>query len=226
MLPLVFICISLLSFICFYYGTGKHKRFLIVGSIWLILIGVVAYLHFFENTESTPPRFIIIPIGGITLSFYFYKIRQVDKINRRFLIALQVLRVPIELALYRLFFLKQIPMIMTFEGWNLDILSGLSAAIILGYEIISGKKTNPLLFRIWNIAGLALLINIVLIALLSAPLPIQQFAFDQPNVAVLRFPYIFLPAFIVPLVFLSHCIFLFSNTSVPKRKGDMDHFKL
>ncbi|HVF96549.1 MAG TPA: hypothetical protein VM871_04480, partial [Flavisolibacter sp.] len=32
------------------------------------------------------------------------------------------------------------------------------------------------------------------------------FAFDQPNIAVLYFPFIWLPSFIVPVVLLSHLV--------------------
>jgi hypothetical protein len=50
------------------------------------------------------------------------------------------------------------------------------------------------------------LFNIVLTAILSAPLPIQQLAFEQPNIAVLYFPFTFLPGFIVPIVLFSHLV--------------------
>jgi hypothetical protein len=41
-------------------------------------------------------------------------------------------------------------------------------------------------------------------AVLSTPSAFQKFAFNQPNVAILHFPYTLLPAFIVPLVLFSH----------------------
>ena len=41
--------------------------------------------------------------------------------------------------------------------------------------------------------SLALLVNIVGNAILSAPFQFPQFAFDQPNHAVLYFPFIWLP---------------------------------
>jgi hypothetical protein len=59
---------------------------------------------------------------------------------------------------------------------------------------------------VWNFICLGLLFNIVVHAVLSAPLPFQQLAFDQPNVAILYFPYVWLPAFIVPVVLLSHLV--------------------
>ena len=48
--------------------------------------------------------------------------------------------------------------------------------------------------------GLGLLANIVIIAVLSFPSPIQQFGFEQPNIGLAYFPFIWLPAIIVPIV--------------------------
>jgi hypothetical protein len=77
------------------------------------------------------------------------------------------------------------------------------------------SKIHKLLY-FWNIAGVIFLSIIACIAILSAPLPLQQFAFEQPNIALLKFPYVFLPAFIVPLVFTSHFLML------KKRKNNSD----
>ena len=92
---------------------------------------------------------------------------------------------------------------MTFEGRNFDILSGISAPFI--YYIAFRKETyNKWVLLVWNIICLILLINIVSIAILSAPFAFQRFGLDQPNIAVLYFPYIWLPACMVPVVLLSH----------------------
>jgi hypothetical protein len=48
------------------------------------------------------------------------------------------------------------------------------------------------------------LLNIVINAVLSIPSPFQQFAFEQPNVAVLYFPFVWLPCCIVPIVLFAH----------------------
>ncbi|MFY7909091.1 MAG: hypothetical protein ACOVO2_06045, partial [Emticicia sp.] len=58
----------------------------------------------------------------------------------------------------------------------------------------------------WNIMCLLLLINIVFNALLASPVPFQQFAFEQPNIAILYFPYNLLPSMVVPLVLFSHLV--------------------
>lgn len=103
---------------------------------------------------------------------------------------------------------NQVPELMTFEGGNYDILSGLTAPI-LAYVVFGKQHVSPRWLLVWNILALGLVINIVVHAVLSAPLPFQQLAFDQPNVGILKLPYIWLPGFIVPVVLFSHGVAIF-----------------
>jgi hypothetical protein len=96
-----------------------------------------------------------------------------------------------------------IPELMTFEGYNFDILSGISAIVVYYLVFVRQKAGNKLLL-FWNIACLLLLVNIVGIAILAAKTPFQQLAFDQPNIGVTYFPFVILPAIIVPIVLISH----------------------
>jgi hypothetical protein len=96
---------------------------------------------------------------------------------------------------------------MTFEGGNFDILSGLSALLVAWFAFRGSKINRPLLI-VWNLFAFGLLLNIMTNAILSLESPLQQFAFDQPNRGVLYFPFIWLPAIIVPVVFVSHVISL------------------
>jgi hypothetical protein len=114
-----------------------------------------------------------------------------------------VVRVPVEITLYLLYQHHLVPASMTFEGRNFDILSGLTAPFIY---YLAARRTNfsrPVLI-IWNIAALALLLNIVATAILAFPSPLQTIAFDQPNRAITFFPYVWLPSFVVPAVLYAH----------------------
>ncbi|WP_182953813.1 hypothetical protein [Pedobacter gandavensis] len=71
---------------------------------------------------------------------------------------------------------------------------------------IKNGKISPTILLIWNLICLGLLINIVFLALFSAPSPFQKFAFEQPNIALPNFPYVWLPTFIVPLVLFGHLV--------------------
>jgi hypothetical protein len=106
-------------------------------------------------------------------------------------------------VLFWVFLHKGIPEVMTFEGRNLDIISGITAPVIYYLGFVSGRLW-PRTILSWNLICLALLVNIVTTAILSTPYPFQRFGFDQPNVAIFYFPFVWLPAVIVPIVLLSH----------------------
>lgn len=208
MLPFVFITITLLSFTLFYFGIGKDKRFLILGTLWILIIGIISFSGYFLNTQAKPPRFLLILLGAIILSVIIYKIVRKNHLNSNILLAIHTLRLLIELILYQLYIEKKVPVLMTFKGCNFDILMGISAIILLLYLLLSKNRLPKTFILTWNILGLIFLLFIVAIAILSSPLPVQKLAFDQPNIAVLHFPYVYLPAFVVPLVLLSHILTL------------------
>ena len=92
---------------------------------------------------------------------------------------------------------------MTFEGINFDILSGITAPFIayLGYH---RKVLSKTVLLIWNLICLGLLVNIAFHGILSVPSPFQRFGFEQPNIGLTYFPYVFLPGLIVPTVLFAH----------------------
>ena len=118
---------------------------------------------------------------------------------------MHIVRIPAEFVLLCLFLNKTVPGIMTFEGRNFDILSGFTAPLIWYFGYVK-KILNEKIILAWNICCTVLLLNIVITAVLSPPFNFQQLAFDQPNIAILYFPFIWLPGFIVPAVLLSHLV--------------------
>ena len=208
MLNILFIGITLVTLILFYFGTGKNKVALITGILWLTTVGAIASTGYFENMSSKPPSFLWLIMVAIVLSIFFYKKVDSTKISPVFLIAVHTIRLPVELVLYQLFLLKLVPVLMTYYGWNFDIVMGISAILILIYWFLTGKKPGKHFLMVWNIMGLIFLSIIVTIAILSSKLPVQQLAFDQPNIAIPRFPFIYLPAYIVPVVCLSHILLM------------------
>lgn len=208
MLEFGFLITTLLFLLFFYITTGRNKRVLFVSFSWLIFIGVLALTGFFQNTNTVPPRFLVVLIGNIIFILLIFKLIKPQKFNFNYVLLIHTLRIPVEIVLYQLFLGKQVPKIMTFEGYNFDILVGTSAFVLFLLSHYSKFNIPKRVLITWNVFGLLFLLNIVIIAILSAPLPIQQFSFDQPNIAVFHFPYVFLPSFIVPLVILTHIISL------------------
>ena len=190
--------------------TRKKATPIFIGlTIWLTIQAVLTFKNIYNSdTNSFPPKIMLIgilpTILTIILLFATSKGRQfIDSLPLKNLTYLNIVRIPVEIILFWLFLNKAIPELMTFEGRNFDILTGISAPII-AYFGLTKTKLNRQIILIWNFICLGLLINIVVNALFSAPSPIQKFAFDQPNIAILNFPFSWLPTFIVPIVLFGH----------------------
>lgn len=192
--------------------TRKMATPIFIGfTLWLTIQAVLAYKNIYNgDTNSFPPKIMLIGILPIILTIIFLfatsKGKQfIDSLPLQHLTYLNTVRIPVEIVLFLLFLNKAIPELMTFKGRNFDILAGLTAPFVAYYGI-SKQKLSRKIILIWNIACLGLLANIVVNALLSAPSPIQKFAFDQPNIAILNFPFSWLPTFIVPIVLFTHLV--------------------
>jgi hypothetical protein len=129
-----------------------------------------------------------------------------SNVKQEYLIIIQSFRIIMELILWRLYVQQTIPVQMTFEGLNWDILAGITA-IIMGFWVKKKMKLKSAVL-IWNIFGLVLLMNIVVIAVLSTPLPLRQFMNEPANTMVAYFPFVWLPGFVVPVAYTFHFLSL------------------
>ncbi len=207
----VFIITIFITVLLLYKASNNSKPAIIIILLWLALQAVIGLSGFYTVTNVVPPRFgllLLPPLIFIAILFLTKKGKTViDGFDVKLLTLLQVVRIPVELTLYWLFLYKEVPGIMTFEGRNFDILCGLTAPLIYYFGYIKNTLSKSVLI-VWNIACLLLLANVVTTAVLSAPLPFQRFGFDQPNVALLYFPFIWLPCFIVPAALFAHLVAL------------------
>jgi hypothetical protein len=188
----------------------KKATPILIGIIlWLIIQGGLALSGVYaSHLEVLPPalfRFGFLPVLLLFLYLFISKRGRIflDTLPLKQLAFMNVIRLPIEIGLYLVYLYGAIPKLMTFEGGNLDILSGLSAPVIV-YFMFTKRTLSPKLFLLWHFICLGLLTNIVVRALLSAPFPTQKFGFDQPNIAILYFPFVWLPTFMVMAVLFGH----------------------
>ena len=191
----------------FYYASNKNLKLFIGIIAWGTLHSALAYSGFYENMKTVPPRMMLIvfPIVIIIISSIFsQKMKKwLSSLDLKKLLYLQVVRVPVELTLFWLFMANYVPEIITFEGQNFDIIAGVTAPIMALIAFRNNKINKPLLWT-WHILSILLLLNIIITALISTPTVFQQIAFEQPNLAMFRFPFLLLPGIIVPLVLVSN----------------------
>lgn len=176
---------------------------------WIFLICILTFNGFFSNYDS-PPRIVLfscIAAIGIIALFAFRKSRAfLNEMPITTLTYLHIIRVPVEMVFWWLAISEVIPIDMTFEGSNLDIISGISAPFAAVF-MVGGKNKNRIGAIIWNVIAIGLLFNMIYLAIGYTPYFYEaSFGGEATNVAIFYFPYILLPLFVVPVVLFSHLV--------------------
>ena len=214
---ITFICTVIATFGFIYYAitvrADKNSNvptmvvtFLLV---WIFAISILTFYGFFRDFDSSPPRFLylILPPLLLILSVLIHPGGRsfLKKLPLTTLTYIHIVRVPVEIVLWWLSIEKVIPSIMTFEGMNYDILSGISAPFA-GIFLVGLRSKSKIGAFIWNLLAFVLVVNIIYRAIASTPYFFDAASFEYPNIAVFYFPYVLLPAFIVPSILFSHLV--------------------
>lgn len=184
------------------------RRFTIGLVLWVTFVLAVSSTGFFSDFTSFPPRImIVLVVPLITLILVSFRSKAVDElllaIPSRNMLRLQAFRIFVEILLWACFVQNLLPVQMTFEGRNFDILSG-----VLGVVAAYSFTQNRTALYAYNFIGLGLLINIVTVAILSMPTPFRVFMNEPSNTLVTKVPFILLPAMLVPLAYGLHFLSL------------------
>lgn len=202
--------LTVIGTIFWFYFATQSKTLLLVAIGWTILQTTLGLSGIYQDTQTMPPRLLLFGIFPtlvfIAATFLTAKGRSfTDNINLQTLTYFHTIRIPVEIVLALLFHQGVVSVYMTFEGTNFDLFSGITAPIV-GYLAFRTTSENKKLLLWWNIICLLLLLNVVITAVFAFPSPFQKLAFDQPNIAVLYFPFNLLPTVVVPTVLFGHLV--------------------
>ena len=189
---------------------SKSKTFLIFSLSWILIQSILGFYGFYQNINLTPPRIMLYGLLPILLIFAstFFSLKGkkfIDSIDLKLLTYCHTIRIPIEIILTLLYHKGLMSVLVTFEGTNFDIFTGISAPIIV-FFVFRKKAVHHRALLLWNFVCLILLLNVIVTAVLSTPSPLQLLSLAQPNVAILTFPFNLLPSFIAPLMLYAHLI--------------------
>jgi len=156
---------------------------------WLALTGALSASGALEHAMLPPP--LALFAGGsmlvaIAAAFSPLGTRLVHGVPIAALVGVQGFRLPLELVLHAWKEQGVLPVQMTFEGHNFDIVSGVLA---LGTAALLLRKTSRPAIWLFNAVGLALLLAVASIAVLSSPLPIRAYHNEPAVLLALYFPY-------------------------------------
>jgi hypothetical protein len=174
---------------------------------WMMITWRVAGSGVLRQWERTPPPVMVMVVAIVAVAAAIV----LTPLGRRLawgiplwvLVGVQGFRLPLELAMHRLVDLGIMPPQMTYTGRNYDIVTGATAigVALLLRAGVAGRR----LARAWNILGLALLANIVVVAILSTPV-FRYFGDQQLNVFVTYTPFVWLPTVMVLAALAGHLL--------------------
>ena len=178
-------------------------------ALWLTYAGVLGYLGIVASAPHglTGPALLVVPVVAFVALFLARSpaAKQVAlAVPLSILLGAQTFRVGVELFLHELWLDGMAPRMLTYAGANFDMAVGLSAPIV-AWAYWRGRIGERAALA-WNIVGLALLANIALRALLTAPGPLNFVHAEIPNIAIGTFPFTYIPGFFAPLALVLHVL--------------------
>jgi hypothetical protein len=119
------------------------------------------------------------------------------------LVGYQAFRLPLELVLHEAARAGVMPSLLSFSGWNFDIVTGTLALPVAA--LVALGRAPRWLVPAWNALGLAALTMIAVIAIGTAPF-VQAFGPEQVNAWVAYLPFVYLPGVMVAAALVGHVL--------------------
>ena len=171
-------------------------------AVWMGLIGWAGASGVLARFDLKPPPMgiwflTVLGTAAIAALSSFGK-RLAAGLSFTALVGFQAFRLPLELVMHQAATDGLMPSVMSFNGYNFDILSGISAALLA--PLLAVDKAPRWAIVAWNALGSALLFVIASIAMLASPM-VRAFGDDQLNVWVTRFPYCWMAVMVAAALF-------------------------
>ncbi|KQS33204.1 hypothetical protein [Dyadobacter sp. Leaf189] len=226
-ISLIFGLIAFLTVFTFFQAAGSGTRFGILLLTWIALQICISASGFYHITGTAFPTLLIMVVPPVILMAWLFLARSgkslLDRMDLHLLTVIHVVRAPTEVVMYWLFICRVVPAEITLQGGNLDMVAGLTAPAIYYFGVLK-EKIRWQLMVCWNLLGLGLAISVALKFVFSAAFIPENPTFEQPNIALFQFPFVFLPAVVIPLVICSHLaairLLVKSNSVQSKNKID------
>ncbi|QDT95577.1 hypothetical protein [Gimesia aquarii] len=172
-----------------------------IGIVWLVFTGIIGSSGLLSVFDSTPPRILLLlfPTFAATIVLGLSKWgKHLSLLPLSLLVGYQAFRIPVEILIHLAAEEGVAPPQMSWDGINLDVLSGASALLLFPFV----KQIPKWGILLWNTLALCLLIWIVGVAVLSFPSAFQRL--KPNNIWVTYFPFVWLPTIAVPAALIGH----------------------
>jgi len=185
------------------------ERFLASAAVitgWMALWGALAAAGVLSRFELRPPPMTILIVAtfvaGFWLGFSTLAGRLAAALPLWLLVLVQGFRLPLELLMHRAAVERVMPNVLSYTGYNFDIVTGASAFLV-AYALHRGAP-RAIAF-VWSCYGCLCLAVIAIIAFLSSPM-VAHFGPHELNGWVTRFPFVWLPSVLVAFALAGHIL--------------------
>ncbi len=179
------------------------------GAVWYFVTAHAARAGWFQHFDRFPPPMLLLMSSLLLLGFLMGLSpmgRDAAARPMAALIGLQAFRLPLELVMHRAATLGIAPPELTFAGYNFDIVTGATAAVLAALLAMRVRVPRPVVW-VWNVWGMYCLAAILVIAMAGSPI-VHAFG-EAPrhiNSWVGFFPYIWLPTVLVTIAIAGHIV--------------------
>ena len=145
-------------------GTWVAATGMYVATGW-IAVSTPAFMAFFLGSNLMAIAVAFSPLGTLLA----------NHLPLAALAGFQVFRLPLEMVLHSWSDQGSLPRQMTFEGHNLDIVTGIVAFVVLVIAIVRKRDIPRSIALAFNVLGSGLLLGVIVVVMLSSPLPIKSY---------------------------------------------------
>jgi hypothetical protein len=174
---------------------------------WLAVTALLAWRGMLAFGPMPPPVSLLLAVAvGLTCwsAFSAFGGAVAHLAPLHWLVGFQAFRILVEVFLHWGYGEGLVPKQLTWESCNWDVITGLTAIPVAWLAARGTIGRRGVL--VWNCLGLALLVNVVTVAILSMPTPLRLFTNGPANRFVTTVPYVWLPAFLVQVALWGHLL--------------------
>ncbi len=177
-------------------------------TLWLTYGGAVGFSGLAARSQSLPPGLFFLLAPTILLVMFLARSNAGRVVALSFplwlLTGMESLRLAVEGFLHLLWLEGRLPTMLTYHGANFDIVIGGSAPVVAW--LIASRRISDRAALAWHIAGIGMLANVAVRAVLTTPGPLNLIATEVPNLAIISFPFTYIPGLMVPFALALHVL--------------------
>jgi len=185
----------------------RLSAFLLLWVVYLVTLSSTGIIHDFDFPPKMP-LFVVVP-ALIIIIFLLTRTatsRLLENVPIYLLTGFQGFRIIVEVIIWLAYLEKILPVETTFEGYNYDVLVGLTAIPIAFYAFRNKLSKGLLIF--WNVAGLFILANTVRVFIFSGFFPELLGLESSIGIEFLTPPLLFIAGIFMPMAVFIHALSL------------------